>query len=49
VRAQDTPGDEVLFATAPRERADLILAIVEALRAAAPWLYRQPAPRAVES
>lgn len=49
VRAQDAPGDEVLFATAPRERANLILAIVEALRGAAPWLYRQPAPRAVES
>jgi hypothetical protein len=39
----------VLFATPPRERANLILAIVEALRAAAPWLYRQPAPRAVQT
>ena len=48
VRAQSTPGDEVLFATPPRERANLILAIVEALRGAAPWLYRQPAPRAVQ-
>ncbi len=49
VRGQDNPGDEVLFATLPRERANLILTIVETLRAAAPWLYRQPAPRAVES
>jgi hypothetical protein len=49
VRGQDTPGDQVLFATLPRERANLILTIVEALRDAAPWLYRQPAPRAVES
>jgi len=48
VRAQGTPGDEVLFATPPRERANLILAIVDALRSAAPWLYRQPAPRGVE-
>jgi hypothetical protein len=43
VRAQDAPGDEVLFATPPRERADLILAVLEALRGAQPWLYRQPA------
>jgi hypothetical protein len=49
VRAQDVPGDEVLFAEPPRERADLILAVVQALRGAAPWLYRQPAPRPVES
>jgi hypothetical protein len=45
VRAQDVPGDQVLFATAPRERADLILTVIEVLRTAAPWLYRQPAPR----
>jgi Protein of unknown function (DUF2785) len=41
VRAQDVPGDQVLFASAPRERADLILALVEALRSASPWLYRR--------
>ncbi|MGH3366465.1 MAG: DUF2785 domain-containing protein, partial [Nocardioidaceae bacterium] len=44
VRGQDDlPGDQVLFATAPRDRADLILALLEALRGAAPWLYRRPA------
>lgn len=48
VRGEDTPGDQVLFAAAPQTRADLVLAIVEVLRAAAPWLYRQPTPRAVQ-
>lgn len=43
VRGQDVPGDQVLFATPPRERADLILAVLDALRGASPWLYRQPA------
>jgi hypothetical protein len=41
VRAQDVPGDQVLFAAPPRERADLILAVLEALRSASPWLYRR--------
>jgi Protein of unknown function (DUF2785) len=45
VRAQDVPGDEVLFATPPRERADLLLAILDALRSASPWLFRPPAAR----
>jgi hypothetical protein len=49
VRAQDVPGDQVLFASPPRERADLILAVVEALRSASPWLYRPHTPQGVES
>lgn len=47
VRGQDLPGDQVLFATPARARADLILAILEALRAASPWLYRPGAAEAV--
>ena len=49
VRAQDTPGDQVLFATAPRSRADLILSVVDALRTASPSVYRQPAARGAQS
>ena len=49
VRPQDTPGDQVLFATAPSARADLILAVVDALRTAAPSVYRQPAPRGADA
>lgn len=42
VRGQDVPGDQVLFAAPPTERADLILAVLDVLRSGAPWLYKQP-------
>ncbi|MPZ63373.1 MAG: DUF2785 domain-containing protein [Propionibacteriales bacterium] len=41
VRGQPTAADEALFANPPEHRADLILAIVDALRAASPWLFAQ--------
>lgn len=46
VRAQD-PLDAHLFADPPRDRADLMLVLLEQLRAASPWLYPRPAPTSV--
>jgi hypothetical protein len=44
VRAQG-PLDAHLFAEPPRDRADLMLVVLEQLRAASPWLYtRRSAP-----
>lgn len=35
----DVPGDDELFARAPDARADLILAVLDQLRAASPWRF----------
>jgi hypothetical protein len=40
VRAQG-PLDEHLFAEPPRDRADVMLVLLEQLRSASPWLYRR--------
>ncbi len=39
----DLRSDAHLFARPPRHRADLLLAVLEQLRAENPWLYREPA------
>jgi hypothetical protein len=46
VRAHD-PLDEQLFAQPPRDRADLMLAVLEQFRTASTWLYAQRAPSSV--
>lgn len=42
----DVSGDEALFGQAPRARANLLLGIVDAQRAAGPWLFGAPGTRA---
>jgi hypothetical protein len=46
VRAQ-APLDIHLFAEPPRDRADLMLVLLEQLRAASPWLYAVRSARSV--
>jgi hypothetical protein len=47
VRGRGLPGDQTLFGTHPRDRADLILSVLEQLRISSPGLYATAAVRGV--
>ena len=47
VRGRGLPGDQTLFGAHPRDRADLILSVLEQLRISSPGLYATAAVRGV--